>query len=62
MTNKNFWELVCGSISGRAGSAEAVRLFQMKEPVNEVLPKIKEKVDKKEKGRSIRPNRGEGPR
>ena len=61
-SNKDFWESVCDSISGRVGSAEAVRLFQMKEPIDKVFPPIKEKIDKKEKIRSVRPNRGKGPR
>ena len=39
-SGKAFWYAVCRAVSGRPGSAEAIRLFQLKEPVADVLASL----------------------
>ena len=39
---KAFWYAVCNAVSGRPGSAEAIRLFQLKEPASDVLASLRQ--------------------
>ena len=75
-TPPDFWNRVCQAVSGRPGSGEAIMLFQMKIPPDEVLEScnttVAEEViateneqlaqpqTKRIKTRSARPNRGSG--